>query len=226
MSAAREQILAAVRNATAMCERGPDDVVVRINAHAANVIPQRGADDESVLERFVAEAERADADVVLAASINGAPAAIAAYLGKHAQSGNIRVSGDPLIADIDWTQEATLSPQGGKAEKTDTISLSVAAAGIAETGTLMMRSSPLNPAMHNLLPIIHMALLPQSRIVGGYETAWSRLRALAQADGHDTVMPRMLGFITGPSRTADIEQELLMGAHGPQRLLIIIIKDA
>jgi L-lactate dehydrogenase complex protein LldG len=46
-----------------------------------------------------------------------------------------------------------------------------------------------------------------------------------QAGGGATLMPRTVNWITGPSRTADIEQTLLLGAHGPQRLHILIVND-
>ena len=84
-----------------------------------------------------------------------------------------------------------------------------------------MASSPDNPAMHAFVPLVHMVILPESRISGNYEAVWADLRHQFGAQ----VMPRMLNMITGPSRTADIEQTLLMGAHGPQSLLIMVIGD-
>jgi L-lactate dehydrogenase complex protein LldG len=54
-----------------------------------------------------------------------------------------------------------------------------------------------------------------------YEEAWDSLRAHAGADG----LPRTVNFISGPSRTADIEQRLIMGAHGPKRLHVILVGD-
>ena len=61
--------------------------------------------------------------------------------------------------------------------------------------------------------------MPTDRIVGAYEDAWQRLRGQFGSG----VMPRVVNWITGPSRTADIEQTLLLGAHGPKRLHILLI---
>jgi L-lactate dehydrogenase complex protein LldG len=93
-------------------------------------------------------------------------------------------------------------------------------AGIAETGTLMLPSGPDRPTTVNLLPDTAMVLLRASRLVGAYEDAWDRLRA--EQGG----MPRNVMLVTGPSRSADIEQTLELGAHGPRRLHILLVEDA
>ena len=58
-------------------------------------------------------------------------------------------------------------------------------------------------------------------IVGDYESAWDRLRT-AFGKG---LMPRLVNMITGPSRSGDIEQKLLLGAHGPRRLHVVIVAE-
>jgi len=88
---------------------------------------------------------------------------------------------------------------------------------IAETGTLMMCSGPDTPATVSLLPETHIALVPAGRIVPFMEDAWDLARAeLGQ-------LPRAVNFISGPSRTADIEQTIVMGAHGPYRVHIVVV---
>jgi L-lactate dehydrogenase complex protein LldG len=73
------------------------------------------------------------------------------------------------------------------------------------------------------LPGTHIVVLPAARLVGTYEEVWAKLRARAAGA---SVMPRVVNWITGPSRTADIEQTLLLGAHGPQRLHIVLVENA
>lgn len=223
MTNPREQILAAVRRATNMAGGAGDVVAARIAARAPNLRPARGADDALVVSRFAEEAERAGTDVRHAASVDDIPAIIADYLRDQNLSGDIRVSGDPVSKTIPWTAEPLLSVSTGAAEPGDTASFSVAACGIAETGTLMMASSPDNPTMLNYLPFLHIGVLRQDRIVGSLETAWDLMRNLSGSK--TTLMPRMVNLITGPSRTADIEQELLMGAHGPQKHMLIILRQ-
>ena len=85
----------------------------------------------------------------------------------------------------------------------------------------MLTSGPDNPTTLNFLPENHIIALPASRICATYEDAWDAMRAIYGGG----IMPRAVNFITGPSRTADIEQTLLMGAHGPRRLHVILIED-
>lgn len=220
MTGARDAILGAIRKTTTMGDGNADAVAARIDARAANIRPARADEDASVTSRFEAEATRAGTDVQRAASLDEVPGIIAAYLREHNLGNDIRVSGDSLAQSAPWDKESMISVASGPAEPTDTASCSVALAGVAETGTLMMRSGPHNPTMLNYLPLAHIALLAESRIVGGYETAWQRVR---QAGSAKDFMSRMINLITGPSRTADIEQELLMGAHGPQKHMVIIL---
>ena len=108
----------------------------------------------------------------------------------------------------------------GRAAATDAVSVQHAFAGIAETGTLMLPSGPSRPATLNLLADTAIAVLRASAIVGAYEEAWDKLRAEVGA------MPRNVMLVTGPSRSADIEQTLELGAHGPRRLHVVLVEDS
>ena len=86
----------------------------------------------------------------------------------------------------------------------------------------MITSAPHHPTTLHFLPDWHLVVLHSSQIVGSYEDAWTRLRQRNQQTGG---MPRTVNMITGASRSADIEQRLQMGAHGPKRLSIFIVMD-
>jgi len=161
---AREQILSAVRRVTGA---GSEP------ARAPNVIPARGADDAAVVSRFMAESERAGSDVRLVSGVDEIPAVISAYLRDHNLGGQIRVSSDPLAEAIPWPDDPMISAAAGPAEPDDTASLSVALSGIAETGTLMIASSPENPAMLNYLPFVHVGVIPEG-VVG---LTWPKSRS-------------------------------------------------
>ena len=90
-------------------------------------------------------------------------------------------------------------------------------AGIAETGTLMTVSGAGTPGSVSLLPETHIALLEAHRIVAHMEDAWNLMRAELGRP------PRAVNFISGPSRTGDIEQTIVIGAHGPYRVHIIVV---
>jgi len=99
--------------------------------------------------------------------------------------------------------------------------VSHASAAVAETGTLVLTSGPDNPTTLNFLPDVHIVVVDAADIASDFETVMARLR---ERYGTGT-MPRTVNMITGPSRSADIEQTLLLGAHGPRKLHVIVVGD-
>jgi L-lactate dehydrogenase complex protein LldG len=91
---------------------------------------------------------------------------------------------------------------------------------VAETGTLMMLSGPDTPASMHLLPETHVAVVPAERVVAHYEDGF----ALARAERG--TLPRATNLVSGPSRTGDIEQTIVLGAHGPYRVHVVIVGSA
>lgn len=100
----------------------------------------------------------------------------------------------------------------------DAIGITGAFCALAETGTLMLLSGVDTPSAHSLVPETHIAIIRSDSIVAGMEDGFQRLHAT-----YGTTMPRAVNFVSGPSRTADIEQKLVMGAHGPCRVLVVLI---
>ena len=141
-------------------------------------------------------------------------AAVARYLAKHKLPRNGICW--PAFADLDWAAQG-LDMQARATSGTDLVGLTGAFCAIAETGTLMLLSGPNTPAATSLLPETHIAVLPLARIVASMEQGWELLRREPGA------MPRAVNFISGPSRTADIEQTVTLGAHGPYRVHIILV---
>jgi L-lactate dehydrogenase complex protein LldG len=107
-----------------------------------------------------------------------------------------------------------------KGELFDRIDAGVTAAdaGIADTGTLVLVPGPHEPRTLSLVPAVHIAVLMASRL---YASLPAALRALSPQDD----MPSNLLLISGPSKTADIQQTLAYGAHGPKELVIVLVND-
>lgn len=107
-----------------------------------------------------------------------------------------------------------------KGELFDAIDAGVtgADAGIADTGTLLLRPGAHEPRTLSLVPAVHIAVLLASRL---YASLPAALRALAPQDD----LPSNLLLISGPSKTADIQQTLAYGAHGPKELVIVLVND-
>lgn len=227
MTAGRETILGNIRKSL---NRGPlsaeraAELERRLKAAEPNLVPARGAvEGAERIALFIAEAEKVDTSVSRVADAADVPGAVAAYLAAHNLPTVLKAAPDPALADIPWSHQTALTVSEGRAEDGDEVSVTGAFAGIAETGTLMLESGPHSPTTLNFLPDTHVVVIEASAIDGTYEEAWSRLRASAGEGAGAAFMPRAINLITGPSRTADIEQTLLLGAHGPRRQLIVII---
>ncbi len=214
-------MLAAIRR---NLRRGPlpaDQVAMlrgRLAQHPRQLIPARSRlPDSERVALFVANVEKEFGSVARVPDLDAVPQAIAEYLAAQNLPTDIVMAPHPELQAIPWATRPLLRLREGRAEASDMVSLQHAFAGIAETGTLMLPSAPQRPTELNLLADTEIVLLRASRVLGAYEEAWDLLR------GELGEMPRNVMLITGPSRSADIEQTLELGAHGPRRLHIVLI---
>jgi L-lactate dehydrogenase complex protein LldG len=230
MSEARDQILAGIRQAL---KRGPLDeaqrraLVERLADPPRNLIPARAAslDHSAQLTLFVAMAEDVQATVARVDNAATVPAAVADYLSRHNLPSRFVMTPDRRLDDIPWKERPLLQIRRGRAEDGDAVGVTACFAAVAESGTLMLISGPESPTRNNFLPDTHVVVLRSAQVVATYEDGWARLRAQARQPDGSFAMPRSVNFITGPSRTGDIEQRIEMGAHGPRRLHIVLIAD-
>ncbi len=84
---------------------------------------------------------------------------------------------------------------------------------------LVLTSGPDNPTTLNFLPDVHVVVVDAADVASDFETAMARLRERYGVGD----LPRTVNLITGPSRSADIEQTLMLGAHGPRKLHVIVV---
>jgi L-lactate dehydrogenase complex protein LldG len=223
LSEAREQILAGIRRSL---ERGRLDAAhktalrERVAAHRRNLVPARAAalDDPGRIDLLVAMAEEVQATVTRVDSPAAVPGEVARYLAAENLPAEVVLAPDSTLADLPWDERPLLRIRRGRAEAGDAVSLTPCFAAIAETGTLMLISGAETPTTLNFLPDTHIVVVGKDQVVATYEDGWDRLRTHGG-------MPRAINFITGPSRTGDIEQRIELGAHGPRRLHIILIDD-
>jgi L-lactate utilization protein LutC len=96
------------------------------------------------------------------------------------------------------------------------VGLSGADAALAETGSIILSSGPGNSRLATLLPAVHLALVPVSRLTTDIFT-WTAAR--------QGPPPANITLVSGPSRTADIEQTMTTGVHGPKRFIVILYDD-
>ena len=222
---ARSQILDSIRKSL---KRGALDETAatvpgnRIAHHAPGIIPARttSLDPKGLRDLFVQMAEDVQTTVTRVADPADVPGAVADYLANHNLPADLTMAPDPALDAYPWADRPLLRIRRGRAEDLDQVSVTGAFAAIAETGTLMLTSGNDRPTTLNLMPDTHVVVLRADQVVGPYETAWARLRAEQEGNA----MPRTVNFITGPSRTGDIEQRIQLGAHGPRRLHVVLVE--
>ena len=209
----RDEILQRVRQGV---NKG-DFAARRRAAEASLAAPVRGPIPNvsgDLAQRFADKAVSLASTVARVADQAQVPGAIAAFLDEHGLGREAVVS--PEIVGWDWA-DAGLTVAGRGAQDADRVGITGCFCAIAETGTLMVLSGPATPATVSLLPETHIAVVPAQRIVPTMEDAFGLLRAEVGA------MPRAVNLISGPSRTGDIEQTLVLGAHGPCRVHLIVV---
>ena len=142
--------------------------------------------------------------------------AVEHYLQRHdLPQGQIRIS--PDLNHLNWPATIQLKP--GNADKTTEVSVTSCLAAVAETGSLIFESATEMPTSLLFLPEHHIVILEKNKIVAHMENVWDQLT-------NQHASPRVIHCNTGPSRTADIELTLELGAHGPGAMHVIIVGTA
>ena len=224
-SAARAAILNRIRSAQRRPATATAEELAAVEDYLARH-PQgpRPAIEGDLRLRFRAMSERMSSTVDEVPHLADAPAAVVRYLA--AQQLPRRAVIWPALSSLDWAGAGmaveTRPPRRDESQGADAVGITGCFCALAETGTLVLSSGPQTHASTHLLPETHIALVPASRIVKGMEDAFALLRA---ERGGGEMMPRALNLVSGPSRTADIELTLVLGAHGPYRVHIIVATD-
>lgn len=195
-------------------------VAARLKSAPNGVIPARAQlPAKAQVELFIAMADKFAATIARVKISADVPKAVSHYLRSKNLSSRAAMGTDQRLIAMPWAKQKNLELKSGPSDGTDETGISHAFSGIAETGTLVMTSGPDNPTTLNFLPENHIVVVEASSIKGDLETIMSDIRK-AYGKG---IMPRTVNFITGPSRSGDIEQKILLGAHGPRALHIVVV---
>lgn len=172
--------------------------------------PHFAGDD---ISRFTAKMEASLCTVERITSLNDVPAAIASLLAQKNLEGNVSIA--PSLRHLPWPTTWTIN--FGPGRRRETVAVTDALAGIAETGSLVICSEADRPASLNFLPDLHIAILRTADVVHHIEDIWTKVRALP-------VWPRAVNIISAPSRTADVAQIVVRPAHGPKELHVVLVE--
>ena len=218
----RDAIIGAIRSS--LGARGDEPgrrgiVRSRIERSPNGIIPERaGYDLAERIDQFTASLKTQGVTVHEVENLKALPGSIAERLTEFNMPARLRHGEDPVLASLDWS-DTLIEVQTGAAHPDDTTSLSRATTAAAETGTLVLTSGTNNPSTLNFLPETHLVILMTKDLCGSYEEAWGRLRDI-YGRGE---LPRTVNYVSGPSASADIEQMLVRGAHGPKRLAVFLV---
>jgi L-lactate dehydrogenase complex protein LldG len=222
MNAARDNVLARVRRALAKTGRDAQGLRAAEAYLAAHAQGPRPALPGDLVERFMRRARDMESTVERITELNEIPTHVARYLealqlppALSAQKSHEGVCW-PEFAALDWAG-AGLRIEARPTTGSDRLGITGVFCAIAETGTMVILTGADAPTATALLPDTHVAVVPADRIVTGMEDAFALIRRERGA------LPRAVNLISGPSRTGDIEQTIVLGAHGPFRVHILIV---
>ena len=214
MNNARDTILARIRHTLQGDDKTLIDVAVEPPLRQPSCGPQPTWAEDDV-SRFINKLESVAGSFSRISSEDDVAPAITAYLQQHDIPLKLVSARSNLLDRLAWSDDFTVEQR--KAMGADVTVLTEAYAGVAETGSLVLLSSADSPTSLNFLPDNYLCILRRENLVKYIEDVWRRLRQ------EHTSLPRAINFITGPSRTADVEQTIQLGAHGPRRLHVIFI---
>ena len=216
---ARERLLTRLRAARHEAGEADDDAarnaVAQQLASRATVGPKPALAASGRVERFIAKAEAVHCTVRRLPSMQALPGAIAAELRDRNLPAAIRLGKEPEFASLNW---GSLDATVGTGRREEPATVSRAAFGVAETGTLALLSGPENPVTLTFAGDHHFVALRERDVLLHFEDVWAEMRRA----GLD---PRTVNFVTGPSRSADIEQTMELGAHGPVAVQIYLVGE-
>jgi L-lactate dehydrogenase complex protein LldG len=220
--ASRDAVLERVRRAlgkTGPGDQARADAQAYVSAHAHGPRPAMPAD---LVQRFVDRATDMASTVERIGSASEIPPAVARYLGALKLPPSLAMQESrsgvcwPEFGGLDW-KSAGLEIEARPTVGDDRIGITGTFCAIAETGTLVLITGEPWPVATALLPDTHFAVVRADRIVSGMEEAFALVRA------ERPTMPRAINMVSGPSRTGDIEQTIVLGAHGPYRVHILVL---
>lgn len=220
----REVIMGRIRASLGVREGDERRQVVadRLAKAARNLVPARAALPHGELVRqFMGYLEQQGATIIAVAGLADIAPAVARYLDSAELPPRVRCGADPDLGAGGWASVPALGVLSGPPDDSDRAGLSMAVAGVSETGTMVLASGPDNPVTLAFLPETHIVVVRESTIVGSYEDALDIVRARFGKGA----MPRTLNLVSGPSRTADIGGKIVIGAHGPRRLCVLVVAN-
>jgi L-lactate dehydrogenase complex protein LldG len=207
MSGSREQVLADIRRSLGRSAPRADAITPLSGSGP------RPAFEGDTVERFVSKMLEKSATLVRIASLDEVGAEVQRYLASIGAAP--RLCASKALGAIAWP--TALQVEYRAAVREDQSSVTPCFAAVAESGGIVTLSGPDTPSTLNFVPDNHIVIVRAAQVLPHLEDVWALWRTTGRP------LPRSLNIISGPSRTADIEQTIQLGAHGPRRLHILLM---
>lgn len=191
----------------------------RLNQPERHIIPKQAQGSHGALVAlFVSKAEAAQASVTRLQSMKDIPSEVAQIAAGYNYPALAHLPQQCALNELDWPR-AQVRTTSGTPTQDCPLGVTDCFAGIAESGTIMVHSGQGRPHALNLVPDTLIVVVTTAQIIGAYEDAFDLARQRFQPH----TWPRIVSWITGPSRTADIAGIILFGAHGSRRAHILLV---
>jgi len=198
------------RPAAQSIDDAPAEVNERLERKPRSTLP---AYTEDPTERLIRLMESVQMSVTRVQTTADVVNAVEDYINTEGLDGEVTVA--PALGSMAWSDQF----RTGAASGVETTSITPCLAAVAETGSVVFASTGETPATLNFLPDNHIVVVNESQVVRHVDDVWAQVRSAA-------IPARAVNFVTGPSRTGDIEQAIEIGAHGPRRMHIVLVAGA
>jgi len=220
----REQVLGRIREALTNPVRRPvheHTPMPPANGQSSDWLPPVGKTAEDWIKLFAKNAADLKAEFETVQNVDGARRVVAG-LASEGRWKRVALQFDPMVHQVltgtgieGFSLEAGYDV--GELEQCDA-GISLCDALIAQTGSVLVTSRSTGGRAITVLPPHHIVVAHRNQVVPDLPSAFAHVKQMHGGD-----YPSMISFITGPSRTGDIERILVLGAHGPKRLTILLM---
>lgn len=173
--------------------------------------------DGPLIDRFIAKHAAVNGTFRIVGKYSEVPEAVGEFLRCHELPSRVLMGSSRFLSHIDWPHEWEIERR--VAGKDDMVSVTDAVCAIAETGTIVLASSSEASSTHAFVPENHVVVINAGQVVRHLDDALNIAATRIDDDSPGVHM------VTGPSKTADVEQTIQYGAHGPRRLHAIVIDE-
>jgi L-lactate dehydrogenase complex protein LldG len=206
----REQILGNIRKSLGRGALSGEQISVLEARLATPPLHEQPQVNTDLVQQFTQKLQKVGASFSEVENESLIPFALIALLKEWSLP--LQVVIDAHLQTLPWNSDIQYAVRAAQDE--DKVSVTEAFAAVAETGTVALLSSH-SPTTLNFLPETHVVIVRRAQITANLESVWEKLRQQA--------IPRTVNLITGPSRTADVEQTIQLGAHGPRQLHVVLV---